>query len=80
MPNKPDYKGFYKRNDGAYIKQGNKYKKVGCDKYKKKQHYSQRNIESDKKRKARSPNQRDKLGHKYTQLYPHAYDTKNKKV
>ena len=61
------YGGFYRRKDGAYIKVGNIYKKVGANKYKNRVHYSKRNVRKDRKRRAtKSPRLRRK--------YPQAYD------
>lgn len=58
---------YYRRRDGAYIKnKNNQFKKVGKRKYRNRVHYSKRNIPQDRRRKAVH-------SYKY-ERYPQAYD------
>lgn len=57
---------FYKRPDGAWIKDKGNFIKVGADKYKNRQHYSKHMPKLDRRRKATKSWKRER--------YPQIYD------
>lgn len=58
---------FYRRKDGAWVKQGGTFVKVGKNRYKNKPHYSLHIKKLDAKRRAR-------INRKLRKRYPQAYD------